>query len=56
MLHFPIVYINLAKDGERRRRMQAQSEAMGLDSAQKCSENAASALVEWRNHVAEMPA
>lgn len=31
------------------------SEAMGLDSAQKCSENAASALVEWRNHVAEMP-
>lgn len=31
MLHFPIVYINLAKDGERRRRMQAQSEAMGLD-------------------------
>ena len=30
MHHFPIVYINLAKDEERRHRMQTQSAAMGL--------------------------
>ena len=35
MHHFPLVYINLAKDEERRHRMQTQSAAMGLDVSRR---------------------